>query len=290
MKIIPNLWYDTQALDAARLYSSVLPDSSLLTTGILDDTPSGSVQMVSAKLCGVRIDFISAGPQFQFNPSISFMVSCDRASEVDRLWEALSPGGSALMELGAYDFSDRYGWTTDRYGLSWQIIHDTSLPGIITPTLMFVGAVCGRAEEAIGFYSSVFPDSEIQGMLRYGAGEQPDESGTVKHAQFTLSGAGFAAMDSALEYDFAFNEAVSFIVPCDTQDEIDFYWEKLSAEPEAEQCGWLKDRFGVSWQVVPTAMERMFRDGSKDEVARVTEAFLQMKKFDIAELERAYRG
>ena len=97
-------------------------------------------------------------------------------------------------------------------------------------------------------------------------------------------------MDSAYEHNFAFNEAISFIVPCDTQEEIDDYWKKLSAVPEAEQCGWLKDKYGFSWQIVPTAMEEMMSKGSKEQITRVTEAFLQMKKFDIESLQRAYKG
>jgi predicted 3-demethylubiquinone-9 3-methyltransferase (glyoxalase superfamily) len=89
---------------------------------------------------------------------------------------------------------------------------------------------------------------------------------------------------------FKFNEAISFVVHCDNQKEIDDYWEKLSAVPEAEQCGWLKDKYGLSWQIVPTALEEMLQDKDARKVARVTEAFLKMKKFDIAALERAYKG
>ena len=89
---------------------------------------------------------------------------------------------------------------------------------------------------------------------------------------------------------FKFNEAISFMVYCDTQEEIDYYWEKLSAVPEAEQCGWLKDKYGLSWQIVPTVMGKMMRDKDKKKLARVTEAFLKMKKFDIAALKRAYKG
>jgi predicted 3-demethylubiquinone-9 3-methyltransferase (glyoxalase superfamily) len=97
-------------------------------------------------------------------------------------------------------------------------------------------------------------------------------------------------MDSAHEHDFAFNEATSLMVPCDTQDQIDHYWSQLSAVPEAEQCGWLKDRYGLSWQIVPSAMDKMMQDADEATLARVTQAFLKMKKFDIAELEEAYAG
>jgi predicted 3-demethylubiquinone-9 3-methyltransferase (glyoxalase superfamily) len=107
---------------------------------------------------------------------------------------------------------------------------------------------------------------------------------------FTLEGQWFAAMDSARTHNFKFNEAISLMVNCDTHDEIDYYWEKLSAVPEAEQCGWLKDKFGVSWQVVPTDMDEMMRDGTPEQIGRVTQAVLKMKKFDLAELRKAYEG
>lgn len=196
------------------------------------------------------------------------------------------------MPLDSYPFSGRYGWTEDRYGLSWQIMHagERDPAQRITPTLMFVGEVCGKAEEAITFYTSVFPDAKVGDILRYGADEAPDREATIKHASFWLAGQEFAAMDSARDHDFGFNEAISFMVSCDTQEEIDQYWTALSAVPEAEQCGWLKDRYGLSWQVVPCAMDEMLRTGTKGQTARVTKAFLKMKKFDIAELQRAYEG
>jgi predicted 3-demethylubiquinone-9 3-methyltransferase (glyoxalase superfamily) len=153
---------------------------------------------------------------------------------------------------------------------------------------MFTGGGAGRAEEAIDVYTSVFGDARRGTTARYGAGMEPDREGTIMFADFTLENQWFAAMDSAQGHQFAFNEAISLLVRCETQAEIDHYWGKLSAVPEAEQCGWLKDRFGVSWQVVPTAMDRMMSEGSPEQIRRVTQAFLPMKKFDLAELQRAY--
>ena len=127
-------------------------------------------------------------------------------------------------------------------------------------------------------------------VYRYGPNQEPDREGTIMFADFMLENYWFAAMDSGREHNFTFNEAVSFMVSCDTQKEIDDYWEKLSAVPEAEQCGWLKDKYGLSWQVVPTGMDEMMRSGDEEKIARVTEAFLKMKKFDIAELKKAYEG
>ena len=155
---------------------------------------------------------------------------------------------------------------------------------------MFVGAVCGKAEEAITFYLSVFKDSKWGRVARYSTGHEPDKEGTIAFADFLIENQWFAAMDSAREHDFAFNEAISFMVNCQDQKEIDYYWERLSAVPEAEQCGWLKDKYGVSWQIVPTVMDEMLQSGDQEKRDRVTEAFLQMKKFDIEALKKAYEG
>ncbi|MCA1831730.1 MAG: VOC family protein [Actinomycetota bacterium] len=288
-KIRPHLWYDTQAVEAAEFYASSFPDSKLIDVNTIYDTPSGDTDIASFELFGQPFMAISAGPLFTFNPSVSFIVHCVDEDEVDALWGTLSQGGTALMPLDSYPFSKRYGWTQDRYGLSWQLmLAGGEVDQRITPTLMFVGDVCGKAEEAIGFYASIFPNSDRGDVLRYNKDEETDREGTVKYASFALARQQFAAMDSARNHDFSFNEAISFMVSCDTQDEIDRYWESLSAIPEAEQCGWLKDRYGLSWQVVPSAMDEMMRNGTKEQTARVTEAFLKMKKFDIAALQKAY--
>ncbi len=292
-KITPHLWFDTQAVEAAELYVSTFGNGSQVKNiSILDSTPSGSVDIVSFELLGQEFQAISAGPLFKFNPSVSFQVICPTKGEVDAIWEKLSPGGMVLMELGAYPFSARYGWLQDKYGLSWQIMFSdrADVKQRIVPMVMFVGEVCGKAEEAINSWISLFPASKIETIQRYGKGEQPDQEGTVRYAEFSLFGAQFRSMDSAYEHAFSFNEAISFIVHCDTQEEIDRYWEALSAVPEAEACGWLKDKYGLSWQIVPTSMDEMMSSGSKEQIARVTEAFLKMKKFDLEILWRAYEG
>ena len=290
--ITPHFWFDKEALEAANFYVSTLPNSKITNTTTLYDTPSGDCDVVSFELCGQPFMAISAGPLFKFTPAVSFLVSCSSIEEVDALWDKLSEGGTALMPLDSYPFSERYGWTEDKYGLSWQIMYaeENQTGQKITPTLMFVGAVCGKAEEAINFYASVFPNSNVGHILRYGKGEEPDEEGTIRHAGFALDGQEFAAMDSALAHDFRFSEAISFMVNCDTQKDIDYYWDRLSADPQAEQCGWLKDKYGLSWQVVPSVMDEMMFNSTKEQMARVTEAFLKMKKFDIAELKAAHAG
>jgi predicted 3-demethylubiquinone-9 3-methyltransferase (glyoxalase superfamily) len=290
--ITPHLWFDKEAKEATDFYTSIFPDSAIKNTTTIHNTPSGAAHIVSFELLGQALMAISAGPLFKFTPAVSFLVACKMKEEIDALWGKLAEGGSALMALGEYPFSEKYGWLQDRYGLSWQLMFmgDRPLGQRIIPTLMFVGAQYGEAEDAINFYTSVFHNARVGDIVRYGKGEAPDREGTVKHAAFTLEGQEFAAMDSARAHNFSFNEAISFMVYCNTQAEIDYYWEKLSAVPEAEQCGWLKDRYGLSWQVVPTAMDEMLRSPDEKKVARVTEAFLQMKKFDLAALQKAYEG
>jgi len=288
--ITPHLWFDNQAKEAAGFYTSLLPRSEIVTLTTLRDTPSGDCDVVAFTLAGQPFQAISAGPLFTFNPSISFLIACDSKEEVDSLWKRLSDGGTALMPLDAYDFSDRYGWVNDRYGLSWQVMRTPQVTQKITPTLMFVGDVCGKTEEAVNFYTSVFEDTGVDHLMRYGAGEEPDKEGTIRHAGFKIEGYELAAMDSAREHNFSFNEAISLMVLCDTQEQIDRYWTKLSAVPDAEQCGWLKDRYGVSWQVAPRALDKMMQDADEKTLARVTQAFLPMKKLDIATIEEAYAG
>ncbi len=298
-KITPHLWFDIEAKEAAEFYCSIFPGSKIKNVTTINNTPSGDCDIVSFDLLGQPFMSISAGPLFRFNPSVSFMVNFNPSKDpkaqenLDSAWEKLSRGGSALMPLGEYSFSKRYGWIKDKYGLSWQLI--LSDPAgeerpFIVPSLLFTEKVCGKAEEASEFYISVFGNAKQGGIHRYPAGMEPDKEGSVMFADFMIENQWFAVMDSAREHGYTFNEALSFMVSCDTQDEIDYYWKKLSAVPEAEQCGWCKDKYGLSWQISPTIMEEMMSEGTSEQVGRVTQAFLKMKKFDIEELKRAYRG
>jgi predicted 3-demethylubiquinone-9 3-methyltransferase (glyoxalase superfamily) len=291
-KITTHLWFDKEAKAAADFYVATFKDAHIKDSSVLENTPSGSVDVVTIEVLGHQFNMISAGPLFKINPSVSFLVACKTEEEVETLWKALSAGGTPLMELGEYPFSKKYGWIQDKYRVSWQLMFmgDREIKQRITPTMMFVGKQAGKAEEAVNFYVSVFHDSKIGDSMRYGKGEEPDKEGTIKHIAFTLEGQEFAAMDSAQKHDFNFNEAVSFLVRCKTQEEIDYYWEKLSADLKSEQCGWLKDKFGFSWQVAPDVMDEMLKGKDKKRIARVTQAFLKMKKFDIAALQRAYDG
>jgi predicted 3-demethylubiquinone-9 3-methyltransferase (glyoxalase superfamily) len=291
--ITPHLWFDKEAKEAAEFYVSAFgAGSRIIYVSQIHDTPSGSVDIVSFEVAGLIFQAISAGPLFKFNPSISFHVKCQSAGEVDGLWKRLSPGGQALMPLDTYPWSDRFGWLQDKYGVSWQLVSTGGEPVTqrVTPVLMYVGAVAGKAEEAINFYASIFRHSRVGHRQHYGGGMAPEKEGTLQYGSFKLENQEFGAMDSARDHTFTFNEAVSLQVNCRTQEDIDYYWSRLSAVPASEQCGWLKDRYGVSWQVTPVQMDEMMQNGTPEQIARVTQSFLKMKKFDLEELQRAYNG
>jgi predicted 3-demethylubiquinone-9 3-methyltransferase (glyoxalase superfamily) len=295
-KIIPFLWFDKEAVEAADFYVSVFPNSRVTNVAKLKDTPSGDCDTVSFELMGYEFGAISAGPLFTRNPSISFMVNFDpsqdkdAASRIDTIWAKLSDGGKALMPLDKYPFSERYGWIQDKYGVSWQLIL-TNPEGekrpLIMPSLMFTGDMTGKANEAIDFYVSAFKNSKRGMSAAYPPGAAPEKDAKLMFAEFMLEDQWFTAMDSGHMHKFGFNEATSLMVNCESQEEIDALWEKLSAVPESEQCGWLKDKYGVSWQIVPASMGEFLSAKDPEKAKRVMDAMLQMKKMDIKSLEEA---
>jgi predicted 3-demethylubiquinone-9 3-methyltransferase (glyoxalase superfamily) len=276
--IHPCLWFDGNAKNAADFYCSLFPGSKITA-----DTP----MVVNFEMNGQKFMGLNGGPMFKPNASISFMVISETDDEINELWKQLSEGGFVMMPLNKYDWSERYGFVQDRFGVCWQIMKGkySDVNQKITPTLLFVGNSFGKAENAVKFYTQVFPQSSIDGILLY-TKEEGEAAGTVKHSQFILDKKVFMAMDGAGNHSFAFNEAVSFVVDCETQDEIDFYWNKLTADGGQEsQCGWLKDKFGVSWQIVPAVLGKLMTDPERSQ--RVMQAFMKMKKFDIATLMNA---
>lgn len=289
-KITPFLWFDDQAEEAMGFYTSIFKNSRTGTVTRYNEAgpgPVGQVMTATFFLAGQEFYVLNGGPIFKFTPAVSFFVHCQTPEEVDGLWKKLSEGGFALMELDQYPFSERFGWLVDKYGLSWQL-NLSRIPQKITPYLLFVGKQAGKAEEAVKEYISVFKNASISQIERFGQGEGEPE-GNVKHARFVLDGQEFMAMDSTLEHNFTFNEAISFFVSCATQEEVDWFWEKLSEGGAKDQCGWLKDRYGVSWQIVPDILGELMSDPDPKKAASVTKAMLQMKKLDIEGLKQAYQ-
>ncbi|HSE56648.1 MAG TPA: VOC family protein [Candidatus Paceibacterota bacterium] len=297
-KITPHLWFDTNAEEAAKFYTSIFKDGKIGAVARYPEAGKevhgmepGTAMTVEFEIVGYKLLALNGGPIFTFTPAVSFTANCLSKEEVDELWEKLSEGGTVLMPLDAYPFSERYGWLKDKYGLTWQLIFTPEAPSrTITPALMFTGGNCGKAEEAISFYTQVFKDGKVGMIARYDAAHAPDKEGTIMYADFTLAGQRFSAMDSAREHTFTFNEAVSLLITCENQEEIDYFWEKLSAVPESEQCGWLKDKYGVSWQIVPRGMGKMLTNPDKEKANRAMQAMLQMKKIDISKLQEAQEG
>lgn len=299
--INPFLWFDNNAEEAVGFYTSIFKDSKVKTSTRYNESsanaagmPKDSVMTISFDLAGQPFVAINGGPVFKFNPSISFIVNCRTEDEVQELWDKLSVGGLVRMPLDKYPFSEKYGWIEDKYGVSWQLIQATGdFSQIIVPTFIFTQNVSGKAEDAINFYTSVFSeygnDSKVISIFRYGADQKPEQEGTIMFADFKLDGQIFAAMDSAREHNFSFNEAISFVVNCDNQNGLDHFWDKLSegGDPKAQMCGWLKDKYGLSWQIVPTVLGKLLSSKESGKPQRVMQKILQMKKLDIESLEKA---
>jgi predicted 3-demethylubiquinone-9 3-methyltransferase (glyoxalase superfamily) len=225
---------------------------------------------------------------FQPNPAVSFFVDCENETQMDTLWDKLAEGGTVLMEVARYPFSERFGWLADRYGVSWQI----SLSGkkqTITPYLMFTESVCGKAEEAIRFYTGIFDETAPPDIHRYGKDASGAE-GTVMLAHFQMAGQDFKAADSSYPHGFTFNEGISFCVYCRDQAEIDMLWNRLTEGGVEQPCGWLKDKFGVSWQIVPHNIEKLCDSANPAKVGRVNAVLKKMTKIDMQALQDAYDG
>ncbi|MDT0677275.1 VOC family protein [Autumnicola musiva] len=296
-KIVPNLWFDGKAKEAVEFYISVFENSKInTTTRYLEagqefhQQEPGSVMTMDFTVEGFRMVALNGGPYFQLNPSISFFVFCKSENEAENLWHKLIAGGKELMPLESYDWSPKYGWLEDEFGVNWQLMLDSEYTGKqkIVPSLFFTGSSRGKAEEAVNYYTSVFKNTSVEGILKYGS-ENSYAEGTVMHSQFQLENQVFMAMDSGVENDFPFNEAISLVVNCKDQEEIDYYWNKLTegGDPAAQQCGWLKDKFGISWQIVPEGMEELLNNPDKEKANRGMAAVFQMKKFDLAMLKKA---
>lgn len=284
--IFPCFWFNPDtgsAQEAAEFYCNVFREAKI---------SSDAGVAVSLELFGQKVVLLNGGPEFRPNPSISLFMVFETMEETDQTWQKLSREGTVLMPLNKYDWSEKYGWVEDKYGVNWQLsfgkISDVGQKFAIL--LLFTGAQHGRAEEAIQLYTSVFKESSIDGILKYTHNDHNAYAiGTVMHAQFKLQGYTFMAMDSGEPNDHPFSEGVSIMVECQTQDEIDAYWDDLTADGGQESmCGWLKDKFGVSWQILPDSLLNMITHPDKERSQRVIDAFMQMKKFDIATLEKAF--
>ncbi len=288
-KTAPCFWFDTQSVEASEFYVSMFENSKIECIAYYPEggqMPTGSVLSVRFTLCNQEFNAINGGPIFEITPAISLTIHCDSAQEVDTIWEELSEGGTVLMELGEYPFCEKFGWVRDKFGVSWQVGLFPNEQKIV-PCFMFVGQQHGRAEEAVKYYCQVFENSKVESIeLYHGSDIEPD--GTVVQAKFEFSNQKFTAMDSAWEHKFTFTEGLSFYIYCNTQAEIDYFWEKLTDGGEESQCGWLKDKFGVSWQIVNEDFEKLISNENPKKAQRVMDELFKMKKIDMQKLLEAY--
>lgn len=295
LKIIPFLWLDTQAEEAATFYTGIFNDAKIDTItyygaegAAAAQREEGSVMTVGFTLEGQNFAALNGGPVFELSPAISFFVNCDHEQEMNALWEKLSEKGTILTDLNKYAFLDKFGRLKDQFGITWQFSIGTAMQKI-TPFLMFTGPQYGKAEEAMNFYISLFDHSGIIHIERYGPSEEEFE-GTVKQARFSINEQEFMAADSNTGHEFTFTPALSFVVNCDTQEEIDYFWNNLAmgGDENAQQCGWLQDRYGISWQIVPRLLDEMLNDSDITKSERVMKAMLPMKKLNLETLIEAY--
>lgn len=281
-KIYPCLWFDGNAKEAAEFYSTVFSN-----TKITADTP----MVVIFEIFGKKIMGLNGGPMFKINPSISFFVLCETVDETNKVWYKLAEGGSVLMPIDKYFWSERYGWVKDKFGMTWQVsvVDKAGDPLKISPSLLFVGDQFGNAEAARKLYFEIFKDSSADAVFYYPEGDA--NAGKVMFSEFKLNGYNMIAMDGPGNHAYSFNEAVSFVVDCDGQEEVDYFWNKfISNGGQESQCGWLKDKFGVSWQIVPKQLVQYLNQPDREKAGRAMQAMMKMKKIIVADLKKASDG
>lgn len=282
--IFPCLWYDGEAKQSAEFYCKVFDGK------ITADTPV----VMNIDLFGQKIMLLNGGPQFKKNASVSFMVICETEDEVQKYWDQLIEGGIALMPLDSYSWSKKYGWLKDKYDVTWQIfLGEKQTEQKIIPTFMFIHGNNGKALEAMELYTHTFPNSTIGNVLRYGEGSEghpnPEPAKNIQHAHFEINGYSLFCMDNSYDHPFDFNEGISMVVMTDDQEQTDHLWNALTSDGGRESmCGWLKDKYGFSWQIVPKKLIQLMSDPDQEKAQKVVQAMMRMQKIMIQDLENAY--
>lgn len=276
-KITPCLWFNGQARDAAAIYCAAFKSSRITAQ---------SPFVTGIEVAGQHLTLLDGGPMYKPNASISFYVGCETTEEFDQAWNVLSKGGQVVSKPEKSPWSEKYGWISDAFGISWQlgVQKKSDIAQKITPYLMFTGDQYGRADAAIKHYESVFKGGSTEGVVRYGPGDAPEQAGFVRHAEIALMNQKFM-MSEVSSTSVPFTEGISLTVHCEDQAEVDYYWTKLTEGGEESMCGWLKDRFGVSWQIVPTILTKLMNDPIK--AGKAAQAFMSMRKLDIEQIVQA---
>ncbi|MDH6254259.1 putative 3-demethylubiquinone-9 3-methyltransferase (glyoxalase superfamily) [Chryseobacterium sp. H1D6B] len=283
--IFPCLLYDGNAKESAGFYSKVFNAKVTLETDFV----------VDLDFFGQKLMLLN-GPQVEKNASVSFLINCESEDEVQNYWEQMMEGGMALMPLDSYPWSTKYGWVKDKYSVNWQLYLGEKRGGQkIIPTLMFMHQNNGKAMEAIQFYTQTFPNSEIGNILRYKDGgeghDTPEVPENIQHAHFIIDGYNLFCMDSSYDHQFDFNDGISMVVMTDDQKETDHLWNTLISDGGSESvCGWLKDKYGLSWQIAPKRLIQLINDPDKEKAGKVMQAMMKMKKIILKDIEEAYNS
>jgi len=281
--IFPCLWYDGDAKESADFYCKIFNGK------ITADTP----MVLNIELFGQKLMLLNGGPHFEKNASVSLMVMCETEEEVQKYWDQLEDGGIVLMALDSYPWSKKYGWIRDKFGVTWQLyLGEKKSEQRIIPTLMFIHQNNGRTMEAMELYTEIFPNSKIESVLKYGDGvgdESHEVPENVQHAHFQINDYSLFCMDNSYDHKFDFNEGISMVIMTENQEETDHLWNSLTADGGRESmCGWLKDKFGMSWQIVPKRLIELMSDSDQMKAQKVVQAMMKMQKIVIKDLEEAY--
>ncbi len=274
-----HLWIKGEDLKkAVDKYTKIFDNSKILRSINFDtplDTTTGYIEFT---LGGRVFRAINGELDVAFNNSFSLVVMCPSQEDLNLKWEQLiSNGGKVVMPLGKYDFAECYGWLEDEFGLSWQVFLDGKMPFDfeVVPSLLYPK---GKTKEALEFYATVFKDFRIN-FVDY----LDEEKNNIIFSCFTINGSDYFAWDNLSDQEFPFNESTSIMIDCDTQEEIDYYWDKLSADVNAGICGWNKDKFGLSWQICPKYLNDAIFD--KEKYKKIAPAMYKMKKLDLEKLK-----
>ncbi len=271
--IYPCLWFDGKANEAAEFYCNIFPNSTIST-----NTP----MVVLFYLNGNKFMGLNGGPMFKLNYSSSIFIHCSSLDETNRIWNALLENAHVMMEKKAYPWSEQYGWLEDKYGCSWQIMKSDTDKMI--PAFLFTGDQFGNAKAAIDFYIKTFSNSSIVNLNYFD--ENTPFADKVSYGEFLINNNSLVVQDGPGNHAVHFTEATSLVLNCKTQEEIDYYWNCFTTNDGQEsRCGWCKDQFGISWQVLPEQIASLMSDTSKAE--RVMQEIMKMNKIDLAILMNA---
>lgn len=297
MEINPCIWFDSEAEEVAEFYTSIFPQSRILFTVPYTKVgfeyhgkEEGTTSTVIFELMNQKFIALNGGPIFKISEAISFYVYCGDDELFEKLYNSLTDGGNVLMPKDKYFWSDKYAFVKDKFGVCWQLdINKINSNQKIVPSLLFVNSKYLKVDEAVKFYTAIFPDSKI--LLEYPLPDQEDiHQKAILFSQFSLSKNLFnASSGGKVQHNFDFNEAISFFINCKNQDEIDYYWQKLSENGQIQMCGWLKDKYGVSWQIAPEIYFEMFLKSDQTKREKIISAIFEMTKIDLPRLIKIYQ-